>query len=245
MAEQTYRPMPTLPGAGGFAKTGMETNWGTAGGGMNWGTAGMPGGAGGVPAGPGANIGAGQRKFGAHETMEAHEVLTDIIDGINQFELYRPHVQDRQLMSILDNQIRHMSNDYDNMVNYLHNQGAGAAIPYRMKKNFQPQYGLRQPAPQHPNTDVNQMDDRDVASGMLGCNKASALVCTAAALECTDPTLRSMVLNCAVSSVNKAYEVFQYMNQKGMYQVPTMQQNTTNTMMNTYQQAGNMQFTNQ
>ena len=37
--------------------------------------------------------------LGAHEVMELHEVLCDAINGINQFELYRPHIQDQQLLS--------------------------------------------------------------------------------------------------------------------------------------------------
>ncbi len=255
----------TEPGTGGTAtgfssggQGGTEANWEIGGMGTNWGTGSMAGtqsyggmgtdmgmGTMGTNVGTGTNVGMGnmqQRKFGAHEMMQVHEVLTQTIDGINQFELYRPHIKDQQLMSILDKQLQHMSGSYDNMVNYLHNQGMSSAVPYRVKKSFQPQYGLRQPAPQQPNTNINQMDDRDVASGMMCCSKAGAVKCTHAALECADPTLRSIVMNCAVSAVNQAYELFQYMNQKGMYQVPTLQQNTTGTMMNAYQSAGQMQY---
>lgn len=248
--ETVYRPTPTNLGGGMTAgmgstdptwnTTGMGANWGTTGG-TNWNTAGATTNWG--TAGPGMQAGmqgGNRQKFGAMEIMQVHEVLSGYIDGINQFELYRPHIKDQQLMSILDKQIRHMAGSYDNMVNYLHNQGMSSAVPYRTRKNFQPKYGLRQPSPEHPNMDANQMDDHDVASGMMGCAKASALMCTGAALECADPTLRSMMVNCAVSSINQAYEVFQFMNQMGMYQIPTLQQNTTNTLMNTYQQAGSI-----
>jgi len=182
------------------------------------------------------------QKLGAHEVMQAHEVLTDIIDGINQFELYRPHVKDQQLMQILDNQVNHMYGSYQNLVNYLHNQGMGSAVPYRIPRTQNVKYGLRQPSPVEPNASINYMDDRDVASGMMGCAKASALVCTAAALECADPNLRNMITNCCVSSINQAYELFQYMNQRGMYQVPTLPDKTTQTMLNTYQAGSPPQF---
>lgn len=173
--------------------------------------------------------------MGAHELMEAHEVLTDHIDGINQFELYRPHVKDQKLMQILDNQLNHMYTSYQNMVSYLQAKGAGQAVPYRAPKPSNINYGLRQPAHVEPNSTMAQMDDRDVASGMLGCAKSSALLCTTAALECADHKLRNMMMDCAVSASNQAYEIFQYMNQKGMYQVPTLAQQTTETMMNLYQ----------
>ena len=184
----------------------------------------------------GQNVGmAAGQQYGAHELIEAHEVLTDHIDGINQVELYKPHVKDQQLGQILDNQLKHMYSSYQNLVNYLHKQGAGSAAPYRAPKAVNVNYGLRQPSPVEPNVNENAMDDRDVASGMLGCAKASAVVCTTAALECADSNLRNIMTNCTVSSINQAYELFQYMNQKGMYQIPTLAAQTNQTMVNTYQ----------
>ncbi|MZP28125.1 spore coat protein [Heliobacterium undosum] len=179
--------------------------------------------------------GGGQQQFGAHEVLMVHEVLQDSIDGINQFELYRPHVKDSQLARILDNQIQFMRTCYQNTVNYLHHKGAPSAVPYRMPRTSSPNYGLRNPQPQTPNNSVNEMDDRDVASGMMGCAKASAILHTQAALECADPTLRAMMTSSAQSSINQAYEIFQFMNQRGMYQVPTMPDKTTNNFLNSYQ----------
>ncbi|HWI54165.1 MAG TPA: spore coat protein, partial [Desulfobacteria bacterium] len=59
---------------------------------------------------------------------------------------------------------------------------------------------------------------------------------------CADQNLRSMMTNCAVSAINQAYELFQYMNQKGMYQIPTLNEQTTQTMMNTYQTGSRPMF---
>lgn len=182
------------------------------------------------------------KKFGAHEILMVHQVLNRQINSINMFELFKPYVKDQQLQGILDNQLNHMYSSYQNTVNYLHNQGMSSAVPYRAPKTSNIKYGLRQPSPIEPNASVQQMDDMDVASGMMCCAKASALLCTTAALECADPTLRNMVSDCAVSSINQAYEVFQYMNQKGMYQIPTLADQTTLTMVNTYQVGSIPQF---
>jgi spore coat protein CotF len=43
----------------------------------------------------------------------------------------------------------------------------------------------------------------------------------------------------AINCSEMAYETWQYMNQKGYYQVPTMKEQTTQTMMNAYT-TGNM-----
>ncbi|AJY76299.1 spore coat protein [Paenibacillus beijingensis] len=173
--------------------------------------------------------------LGAHETMEVHEILTSTIDGINLFQLYRPHVKDQQLLQILDRQLQFMINEYNQTVQMLNNQGNGQAVPYRTVKNIAPIYGLNNPAAQTPNISMNQMDDRDVASGMLGCHKASASMKMIAALECADPQLRRTMQQGAVNCAEQAYEVWQYMNQNGHYQVPTMKEMTTNTVLNSYQ----------
>lgn len=172
--------------------------------------------------------------LGAHEVMELHEVLTDIIDGINQFQLYRPHVKDPQLRTILDNQINFMSQDYNNMVQTINQRGKNDAVPYRRIRNFTPAYGLQNPQQQAPNISADEMDDRDVASGMLGCQKATAILKMAASLECADLQLRRMIQQSAVNSAEQAYEIWQFMNQRGYYQVPTMKEMTTNTMLNAF-----------
>ncbi|MBB3112743.1 spore coat protein CotF [Paenibacillus phyllosphaerae] len=173
-------------------------------------------------------------QYGAHEVMEIHEVLATEIDAINTFQLYRPHVQDPQLAQILDNQLQFMTNGYHSFVQLLGGQGMNQAVPYRAPKNVAPVYGLRQPAPVAPNTSMQQMDDRDVACAMLNCHKSGASKKMLAALECADPQIRRTLQECAINCSEQAYEVWQYMNQKGYYQVPTMKEVTTQTMLNTF-----------
>jgi len=176
--------------------------------------------------------------LGAHEVMELHEVLNCAINGLNQFELYRPHIQDQQLGSMIDKQTQFMSQEYNNLVQALNASGITMGSPYRSPQMAQPKYGLNSPQPQSPNTSPNQLDDRDIASGILGIHKSSAIFKAMAALECADPNLRRMVQQGSNNCSEMAYEVWQYMNQKGYYQVPTMKQMTTNTMAHTYSTTG-------
>lgn len=81
------------------------------------------------------------------------------------------------------------------------------------------------------------MGDRDVASGMLGCHKSSATLKMMTSLECAAPELRRLIQRNALNSAEQAYEVWNYMNQKGFYQVPTMKEMTTRTMINTFDRA--------
>lgn len=175
------------------------------------------------------------REFGAHEVLEAHEVLTSTIDGINHFELFRPHVSDPQLAQILDKQVRFMHQEYQTLSTYMNQRRGVSPAIYQSRSGKQPvQYGLHNPSDVVPHHATGRLDDRDVASGMMGCAKSSAVLRMNAALECADPTLRNMMTQGAVSCSEQAYETFNYMNQKGMYQVPTMQDRTQNTLMHTY-----------
>ncbi len=167
--------------------------------------------------------------------MEMHEVLCETINCINTFQLFQQHVTDPSLRQILDRQLDFLNNEYSNMVNTLHTQGRSQAVPYRAQKGGTPKYGLRQPAPEAPNASVQQLDDRDIAACMLSSAKCSATTRMHAALECADPTLRNMLLQAAQNSAEMAYETWNFMNQKGYYQVPTMMPQTTQTMINVYQ----------
>ncbi|GAB6181921.1 spore coat protein [Desulfotomaculum defluvii] len=173
-------------------------------------------------------------QYGAHEVMELHEVLTDVIDGINQFELYRPHVTDQNLSLIMDRQINFMTQEYNDMVQALTQKGMTQARQYNAPITSQPVYGLDNPKTQSPNTSYKRLDNRDVASGMLGCLKSSAILKSMASLECADLNLRRMVQQGSINCSEMAYEIWQYMNQNGYYQVPTMKQMTTDTMISTY-----------
>jgi len=177
--------------------------------------------------------------FGAHETMEIHEVLTGTIVGINQFQLFRPQVRDGQLGQMLDHQLGFMLTEYDNLVGMLNRQGQREAIPYQAPRvSAQPVYGLDNPERQAPNFTAEQLDDRDIAAAMLFYHKSSAAKKMTAALEIADSQVRRAIQQSAVNCSEQAYEVWQYMNQKGYYQVPTMKETTTAAVLGTYSQSG-------
>ncbi|RIX60149.1 spore coat protein [Paenibacillus nanensis] len=185
--------------------------------------------------------------LGAHETMEVHEILCSAIAGINTMQLYRPHVKDQRLAQIMDKQMQFTINEYNQMVQsvqHLSGQGMAQGTPYRAPSNFQPVYGLDNPAASTPNMSANQIDDRDVSSALLAFHKSSAMMKIIAALECANPQIRSMMQQGAVNCSEQAYEIWQYMNQAGYYQVPTMKEMTTNTVLNHYEPASGMGMPN-
>ncbi|CAM3607457.1 spore coat protein [Paenibacillus lupini] len=175
--------------------------------------------------------------LGAHETMEIHEILTSAINGINHFQLYRSMVTDQQLSQMLDRHTQMMMSEYHSAVQSLNQQGSGQMLPFKTMENQAPKYGLDHPMPQSPNLTGSILDDRAIATAMLLCHKNSAAKKMMAALECADPQVRRMLQQGSVNCAEQAYEVWQYMNRMGYYQVPTMKEETTNTILQTYQPA--------
>ncbi|AIG26328.1 spore coat protein [Brevibacillus laterosporus] len=183
--------------------------------------------------------------LGAHEVLDLHEVLDGMINTGNNMQMYRSYVKDPQLMSILENQLQFHLQSYNMLISILQQTNYQKPIQERHLKILgysQPTYGLRQPTPLAPSTSPQEIDDRDIASCMLGLHKSAATIKMTATLECADPTLRRALSQAAVNCADMAYEVWQYMNQRGYYQVATLKEVTTQTMINTYQPTMNQSF---
>ena len=175
--------------------------------------------------------------YGAHETMEVHELLNEKMNMINHFSFYVQHTQNQELRDMITRHLQTAAQSYDQLVSYTHDYSAGMnqQQPYGIPQ-VQPQqvqYGLRQPAPAMPMQ--GQFGDREIAMSVLSCHKNSAKNHMAGSLECADPNVRQMLVNGAVTCSNQAYEVFLFMNRMGMYQVPTIQDQTAKTFLHTYE----------
>lgn len=183
--------------------------------------------------------------LGAHEVLELHEVLSDAIHGLNTLNLFRPHAQDQMLQGLMDRHIQVLTMEYNNLIQLANQQGAGQAVPARrmsagmnpanhMNQSFQPSYGLRNPQTQAPANSAQEIDDVDVSLCIVNCHKQTAALKMKAALEMADPTLRRVMQQGALASAEMAYEGFQFANQKGYYQVPTLKDTTQNTYLQSY-----------
>jgi spore coat protein CotF len=179
--------------------------------------------------------------FGAHETMETHEILMEKINCISHFNLYARQTKNPQLRDMI---VRHQQEEirsYNELVAYTHDYNEFRPIPpntdIRGITPQQIQYGLNNPPPIGPEADAS-FNDREIGIAMLLSHKNGARNCTWASLECADPNLRRMMLNGAATCINQAYEVFLFMNQQGLYQVPTLNDHTAKTFMHSYQPAG-------
>jgi spore coat protein CotF len=189
--------------------------------------------------------------FGAHETMEVHEILNEKINLINHFSMYAEQAQSGQVRNLVERHLQIAIQHYDQLVAYTHNYsaagsagaaGAGYGMNAGNQNNFRTeqvsyqdiQYGLRQPAQVTPQM-KGRFSDQQILCSVLSFHKNSAKAHMAGALECADPNVRQMLIHGAVSCNDQAYETFMIMNQQGQYQVPTMNDHTAKTFLHTYQ----------
>jgi spore coat protein CotF len=179
--------------------------------------------------------------FGAHETMEVHEILTEKLNMISHFNLYASQTKNPELRNMITRHLQEEIKSYDAIVAYTHDYTQFTPVTPNTNVNHikpdQIQYGLNNPSMLAPETNA-VLNDYEVASAMLICHKNGANNGVKASLEMADPNLRQMLMNGAFNCVNQAYEVFLFMNEQGMYQVPQIKDHTAKTYLHSFQPAG-------
>lgn len=187
----------------------------------------------------------GTAQFGAHEIIGMNEALMTKAANVEVLSFLSNQVQDPQLQNILEQHVQMIHNHYIQGINILQGQPSGnQSMPssYPGSMNAQPKLGLRNPSMPSPNMHTQTPSERSICTLVLNIYKFGAIGWTTFALECTNPQLRSFLMNGANICDRMAYEIWSYMNQKGYYQVPTLQANTTNTMIQMYQTPQTMQM---
>ncbi|MBL0388044.1 spore coat protein [Tumebacillus sp. ITR2] len=177
--------------------------------------------------------------FGAHEALEVHEVLTAKVCMIDHFLQYEMQASDPTLKDLIRRHRNSALRNYNELVSYTHDYTGVVPNEVQFSQVASPdtiQYGLRNPAPVTPiGAPTTQLYDEQICRAVLHSHKNSAKNNMAASLECADPYLRQMLMNTANTANYNAYEVFEYMNARGLYQVPTMRDHTAKTMLHSYQ----------
>lgn len=175
--------------------------------------------------------------FGAHETMETHEILSEKKCMIEHFSMYEQQCEDPTLREMLHRHIQTAIQGYNQLVSYTHDYQTAPAhmIPMHTAHTYDVKYGLNNSSPTAPQTGMARMHDQSIAHAVLIAHKNSAKNHMIAALECADPNVRQMMVNGSVMCAQDAYEVFNYMNHRAWYQVPTIHDHTAKTMLHHYQ----------
>ncbi len=173
---------------------------------------------------------------GGHEVMDMHETIGEIIAGLNQCIILRPHVQDPELLSILDRQYNFTLGMYNTIVESF-KTGHDPSVPtgrYQMETGNDFKYGLTPSQPKKPMQNANEINDETISGFLLGAQKGAAKCMTAAATETTNPVVRRVVADSIPNCIEMAYELSIFQNKHGYYQVPQYSQQDMRAMLDSF-----------
>lgn len=77
-------------------------------------------------------------KFGTHEAVEIHEVLSESACMIDHYTMYINQCQDPEMRRILERQQRHMIDAYNTKVNVMQGQGIDVSRVPRAGRSLSP-----------------------------------------------------------------------------------------------------------
>jgi spore coat protein CotF len=177
-----------------------------------------------------------QLNHGGHEVFDVHEVLSGAIGTLNTYTLLRQHVQDQELLDILDRQYQFIQDEY-NISLECFQTGQDPSKPtqsYKMNQGNDFIYGLTPTQPKKPLQSVSEITDECISGLMLAAVKSAASMKAMAALEITNPVVRRVFADSVPNCIEMAYEISIYQNKHHYYQVPQLAQQDMQQMMNAY-----------
>lgn len=178
---------------------------------------------------------------GGHEMMDVRETISEIIAGLNQSMILRPHIKDPELLSILDRQYNFSLGAYNTIVESF-NTGHDPSVPtgrYQMETGNNFTYGLKPSPPKKPMQNASEINDEMISGFLLGAHKGSAKCMTAAALETTNPVVRRVVADSIANCIEMAYEISIYQNKHSYYQVAQYSEQDMQAMLNAFTTSNN------
>lgn len=178
---------------------------------------------------------------GGHEVLDMHETLGGYVSILNQAAILRPHIQDQELLSILDRQYAFTLDAYNITVEAF-KTGRDPSHPtssYQMTSGNDFKYGLTPGQPKKPIQQANEINDEIISGFLLEAHKSSAKSLATTALEVTNPVVRRVLADSIPNCIEMAYELSIYQNKNGYYQVPQLANNDMNALLNSFAPAQN------
>ncbi|WP_144528517.1 spore coat protein [Peribacillus simplex] len=177
-----------------------------------------------------------QMNHGGHELFDVHEVLSGTIGTLNTYTLLRQHIQDQELLDILDRQYQFIQDEYNITLECFQSgqDPSKRTQSYKMNQGNDFIYGLTTTQPKKPLQSVSEITDECISGLMLGAVKSTASMKAMAALEITNPVVRRVLADSVPNCIEMAYEISVYQNKHHYYQVPQLAQQDMQQMMNSY-----------
>jgi len=156
-------------------------------------------------------------------TGELHnlsELILSCVNSITNMAMFKNQVTDSELKAIIENHFPVHIQDYNMKVKFVKDATALTEklnVP-ELKKILQDFTKSPVPTtPVTPRTDIQQLNDREIATGYLLTLKRAGREYACSAMEASNPELREFLKDAFTMSCNHAYEVWQWVVKSGFY----------------------------
>jgi spore coat protein CotF len=177
-------------------------------------------------------------QLAAHEAQDLHELTLSCVNSITNMALFLNQVQDPQLKSLIEKHFPYHIKDYNTKVEYLSRMsGAKTGLPVPEITNIINNYiqSNTNAVPITPRTEVQELNDREIATAYLLTLKRAGREYAWAAMEASNPEIRMFLEDAFRMSSHHAYDVWQWMVTKGYYPLEAAPAETLGTLAGIYQ----------
>jgi spore coat protein CotF len=177
-------------------------------------------------------------------TGELHnlsELILSCVNSITNMAMYKNQVTDQELKTIIETHFPIHVQDYNMKVKFV-KEAAGPTeklnVPQLKKILTDFTKSQVKVVPVTPRTEIQQLNDREIATGYLLTLKRAGREYAWSAMEASNPELREFLKDAFTMSCNHAYEVWQWMVKSGFYSLspaPQTEIDSTGSIFNEVQ----------
>lgn len=178
--------------------------------------------------------------FGGYELFHIDDALGALVVHMEQYNIYKDHIQDNTLVTMLQNQHTFITQLYNTVLDTLAS-GKDPAVKtktYMMQEGNETKYGLSKSAPKKPIHSLNEINDECISTFMLDHLKSLASHFTMTAIEATNPVMRRIFADSVSNVIEMAYELYLYQNKQGHYEIAQLDPQQTQIIQQKYAPIG-------
>ena len=176
-------------------------------------------------------------QLAAHEVHDLNELTLSCVNSVTNMAFFINQAKDPELKSILQKHFPYHVKDYNTKVEYLSRKsGARTGLPVPEFTQIIDNYtqATTNTKSVTPRTDVQELDDREIATAYLLTLKRAGREYAWAAMEASNPEIRTFLEDAFRMSSHHAYDVWQWMVKKGYYPLEAASAETLGTMASIY-----------
>ncbi len=176
-------------------------------------------------------------QLASHEAYALNELTLSCVNSITNMALFINQAKDPELKSLLQKHFPYHIKDYNTKVEYLSREsGAKTGLSVPEYSHIIDDYtkSTTNVKSVTPRTDVQTLDDREIATAYMLTLKRAGREYAWNAMEVSNPELRSFLENAFMMSSHHAHDVWQWMVKKGYYALEAAPAETLGTLASMY-----------